>query len=351
VNELSVIVPAYNATATLRECVGSILAQSLAPAQIIIADDCSTDGTQQLIESLANEHRAIRPILRPNNVGVAANRDLAIREASSPLISQIDADDTMGRDKLAAEVEILRRRADAVAMSDYEVLNPEVAAHPMRRSVAAYSDIGRAELILKLARRDNPIPRDMTFSRDLYLDAGGYRHAYRLYEDWEFKLRLAGASGPWIATQVTGTRYTRLSSGLSRAPLGRHAFWRTRALLDNLDGPLAELTVEDFSACLVDALELEQFVEPAGTPIGEDAIDALGSLCEQRPDAAGLEGPRASCSPGSPPTRLGQTAFGERIEEILVAHGVANRLPPHSPQGGIIAAMKRLLGRPVGDAQ
>ena len=54
--EISVIIPVYNTSAYLQECVDSVLAQTFQDFEVIIVDDCSTDGSWELVNRLYGEN-------------------------------------------------------------------------------------------------------------------------------------------------------------------------------------------------------------------------------------------------------------------------------------------------------
>jgi len=89
---VSVIVPAYNAAATLNDTLTSIRAQTHAALEIVVVDDGSSDQSPAIADRHASEDGRIR-VVRKSNGGVASARNRAIAETSAPLIAPIDADD------------------------------------------------------------------------------------------------------------------------------------------------------------------------------------------------------------------------------------------------------------------
>jgi len=71
---VSVVIPAYNAQATLDETLSSVCAQTHQTLEIIVVDDGSTDGTHALAERHAAADARIR-VLHQANAGVAAARN------------------------------------------------------------------------------------------------------------------------------------------------------------------------------------------------------------------------------------------------------------------------------------
>lgn len=92
----SAIIPAYNAVAFLAETVANIRSQSHPPAEIIIADDGSTDGTAALAQSLGPDIRYVHQ----SNQGPAAARNLGIAHARHEILAFIDSDDLWPDNKI-----------------------------------------------------------------------------------------------------------------------------------------------------------------------------------------------------------------------------------------------------------
>ncbi len=100
---VSVIVPVLNASDFIGEALASISEQSLPPAEIIVVDNGSTDGS----DALAAAHPGVRLVREPREgVGYARNRGVA--ECTQPFIAFLDADDVWVRDKLEHQFGLLQ---------------------------------------------------------------------------------------------------------------------------------------------------------------------------------------------------------------------------------------------------
>jgi glycosyltransferase involved in cell wall biosynthesis len=88
---LSVIVPCYNERATVRELLGRVLDVPI-PKEIIVVDDCSTDGSRDIVAAMAAAHPEIRQVLQPVNQGKGAALRKGIELATGDIIVIQDAD-------------------------------------------------------------------------------------------------------------------------------------------------------------------------------------------------------------------------------------------------------------------
>ncbi|KZX17516.1 putative glycosyltransferase EpsH [Methanobrevibacter cuticularis] len=94
--KISVIVPVYNAEKTLNNAIDSVINQSFGfeNIEIILVDDCSNDGTKDIINDLANEYENIVPIFLESNSGLPSNpRNIGIRASTTEYIMFLDNDD------------------------------------------------------------------------------------------------------------------------------------------------------------------------------------------------------------------------------------------------------------------
>lgn len=124
---VSVIVTAYNQANTIKQTLDSIFSQKCEfPFEIIIGDDCSTDGTQFICTEYNNRYPEIVQLLyHAENVGVAANFALCIQKAKGKYITLCAADDFWHNPaKLQLQVDYLESHPDyGLIYTDYDKLN------------------------------------------------------------------------------------------------------------------------------------------------------------------------------------------------------------------------------------
>jgi succinoglycan biosynthesis protein ExoO len=114
--EASVVIPSYNAEATLERAVRSALDQSLRDIEVIVVDDASKDFSWRLIDSLVLQDGRIRGIRNKQNQGKPIGMNRAIALARGRWIAVLDADDWFEPDRLATLIALgERRQADMVA--------------------------------------------------------------------------------------------------------------------------------------------------------------------------------------------------------------------------------------------
>lgn len=106
--KFSIIVPAYNAAAVIKDCIGSVLCQSYSDWEAICVDDGSTDETARILEECARADNRIR-VIRTSNHGVSAARNLALRNVTGDWFLFLDADDQLRQDALRRILECIVR--------------------------------------------------------------------------------------------------------------------------------------------------------------------------------------------------------------------------------------------------
>jgi glycosyltransferase involved in cell wall biosynthesis len=109
---VSVIIPSYNERDTLSRALQSAIGQTHDSLEILIVDDGSTDGTEDLVKSFADPR--IRYLRRDRKGGPAAARNTGITESKGNYIAFLDSDDEWMKEKIAVQIRALAETGEKV---------------------------------------------------------------------------------------------------------------------------------------------------------------------------------------------------------------------------------------------
>lgn len=118
---VSVIMPAYNSEKWIREAIESVLRQSHQKIELVIVDDCSTDGTLDIIREFADDDR-VRVIALRKNVGVANARNVGVTQSVGRYVAYLDSDDCWYPEKIAAQLNFMNDNKCAMCFTAYETI-------------------------------------------------------------------------------------------------------------------------------------------------------------------------------------------------------------------------------------
>lgn len=112
---VSVALCTYNGERYLETQLRSIIGQSLPPAEVVVADDGSTDATLAIIDRVARESTVPVRVLEPGaRLGVTANFQRAAEACASPLIALADQDDVWRPERIAAAFAVFQAEPDVL---------------------------------------------------------------------------------------------------------------------------------------------------------------------------------------------------------------------------------------------
>ncbi|MFI6060345.1 CDP-glycerol glycerophosphotransferase family protein [Streptomyces sp. NPDC051286] len=106
---LTLIVPAYNVQGYIRECIDSVLQQDFTDFEVVAVDDCSPDGSGEIMDEFARRDPRVRVLHLAENVGLGRARNAGIEQATGDYLLFLDSDDTLSPGSLSA----IARRLDA----------------------------------------------------------------------------------------------------------------------------------------------------------------------------------------------------------------------------------------------
>lgn len=184
---ISVIIITYNRKDTLEKAIGSIFSQDYPESmyEIVVVDDGSTDGTEDLIKILDKEHSIV--YFKQGRKGPAAARNLGIRNAKGKIIAFLDSDCIAPRDWLSTIAGLYKRHPETVSVGGSS------ESGPLKKSFIN----GFAKLVFyRPAPRqtegyvNSVATRSLSFKKEIFQEIGYFDEVIGYPEDTEFNLRL-----------------------------------------------------------------------------------------------------------------------------------------------------------------
>jgi hypothetical protein len=198
---VSAIIPCYRCKPTIDRAVESVTGQTRLPAELILVDDASGDGTFEHLRALATRYAAgwIKIIALPENRGAADARNAGWQAATQPYVAFLDADDAWHARKIELQHGFMASHPEvALCAHRHEVLE---RSHIPQRNVGEFSaePISKTSLLLS---NNFFAPTMMMLRHDVpYRFLPGRRHV----DDHLL----------WLQILCAGLRFVRLSAKLA----------------------------------------------------------------------------------------------------------------------------------------
>jgi glycosyltransferase involved in cell wall biosynthesis len=243
---VSVVLPAYNAEAYVRESIESVLAQSHADFELILLNDGSTDGTLEILREYESRDERIH-VLTHENHGIAPTLNRGVTTATADWIAVMHADDVMEPNRLERQIEFVSQHPDLAVTSCF-VAYIDAQGRIMGRHS---SELTTDEAVRNTRSREVVIgfhhPGVMMRKRDIEA-VGLYRQEFWPAEDLDLWNRIADAGGRILVQPEYLVRYRihDAAASVREARLVRQKFnWIKQCTLDRRSGR-PEPTLEKF---------------------------------------------------------------------------------------------------------
>jgi len=136
---ISIVVPVYNAEKFLTDTIGSVQAQTYQNWELLLADDCSSDGSVSAIKKHQKADKRIKLLRMKQNSGAALSRNLGTERAKGQYLAFLDADDIWVESKLERQVAFMQQHDHAFTYTGYEFADEQGA--PTSKIVSVPSTI------------------------------------------------------------------------------------------------------------------------------------------------------------------------------------------------------------------
>lgn len=185
---LSVIVPVYNVERFLRQCLDSVLNQTVEDFEVICIDDGSTDSSPSILREYEEKHANLR-VIRQENHGLGYARNVGLEQATGTYVAFVDSDDFVAPEMFANMIAAMEQTSAEVAIS-----NPYLYDHNTR-GITPYRDMlqfYRLSLLGGFSPREHPDvfsflgAWDKVYQRSFLMKNNIRFPVHRIYEDAPF---------------------------------------------------------------------------------------------------------------------------------------------------------------------
>lgn len=183
--QISVVIPAKNRAGTIARCIESVLSQSRQVAEIVVADDGSTDDTADIAMSYPTVHL----IRNSNSPGAQGARNAGVANSNCPWVAFLDSDDVWEPEKMEHQLAALEASQDPMRTLVHCDGVVEIPGRAEKRQIEIPETSGDAYGDMLL--RSGPMFQGIVVYKDRILDIGLLDENCPSYQEWDTAIRLA----------------------------------------------------------------------------------------------------------------------------------------------------------------
>lgn len=208
--KISVVIPCYNQSEFLNECIISILEQEYSNWECIIVNDGSLDDTEVISLQLCNLDKRISYFKKANG-GLSSARNYGITKASGTLILPLDADDKISKNYISTAIEIIIKENTSV------IVYGKCVYFGLLNGVCNLPEFHWPSFLLR-----NQIHCSGIYHKSDWVKVGGYDENMLFgNEDWEFWIRMIAANCKVIYNEDMKFYYRQKESSMLATTLSK----------------------------------------------------------------------------------------------------------------------------------
>ena len=186
--KVSIIIPCYNASATIWETLDSLYEQTFKNFEIVIVNDGSTDESASIIECYTNKFNRRLNLITQTNQGQTVAKNVGIRNSSGQFIAFLDSDDIWAPEKLECQAFLMQSNLDmglsytnAYKINEMGVKTDTITASPLYRE----------NCFDRLLLRNNIVASSVMIRREMIDQVGFFDESLEACENWDLWIRIA----------------------------------------------------------------------------------------------------------------------------------------------------------------
>lgn len=214
---ISVIIPAYNAEQTLERACRSVWNQTYPNVELVVVDDGSTDGTPQLLDSLAAGREQVQAIHQKNG-GVCSARNTGLDRAKGDFLCFLDADDELTPRALESLYEIMEKTQSQIAAGPCTRVRPDGTSFESLYPITGEQCLWRGLEPLEQSLKDHPATYSVwgkLYRREIIGDIR-FVEGRKIHEDSFFLFQVLQQKLNMVVTNTSILRYYLTQGSASR---------------------------------------------------------------------------------------------------------------------------------------
>lgn len=120
--KISVIVSVYNTEKYIEKCLDSLLNQTYSNIEIVVINDCSTDGSLKILKKYAKKYDNMILIENKENKGLSYSRNVGLEKATGEYIGYIDSDDYVDSTYYEQMMKAIKKEKSEIAIADMKIV-------------------------------------------------------------------------------------------------------------------------------------------------------------------------------------------------------------------------------------
>lgn len=259
---ISVIVPVFNTKNYLDQCVESLVNQTYKDLEILLIDDCSTDGSGEIVDKWADADNRVRAIHNQENLGVSRSRNKGLALAHGEYIVFVDSDDFLAPQMYEQLLKLLdAHQAEVAVSSRYHFIDGKAERkHYLPEGLLVCSGPEALAICMPRigARPYNMNLWNKLYRRNVLLDDDGefilFDPAYNFCEDTLWQTTVLRKVEKVVLSDEAYYYYRSQSPGNSRSRLNKASSHAISAISSYLE--VYRILRADGNSCAANALQM-----------------------------------------------------------------------------------------------
>lgn len=212
--QVTVVLPTYQRKFFLKSAISSVLNQTFQDFELIVVDDGSTDGTDEIVRSF--DDRRVVYIYQRQNAGPSSARNTGIDASRANLVAFLDSDDVWKRNKLEIQLqrmteerEFLFSHTEELWLKDGKVLNPR-KVHRKRGGWVFEQSLRLCAISMST----------VMVRKQLFDEVGKFDEALRVCEDYDMWLRVTCRYPVLLVPHVLTVKHGGHPDQVSKSTIG-----------------------------------------------------------------------------------------------------------------------------------